>query len=331
MSFNSNTLLRNHHIKNDIRIHNSERDSTDDPISEIETPFNSPTISTNIPIIQTPTITFSTPVRTLPIETTTTPIRNETLHKYEEEPNYTELLLYENFHFTRLDSTLQIKNILALTSIFENSTPKFEWDYCEDIQDGRGYTCGIAGFCSGTGDLVQVFQKYLDKDYNDIEARMIYKILQDKRKIRGGCIKYLKDTLPKWCSTHGNNENYQSAQIDVINIIYIYGSNEICNKYDLKLPISIGQIYDTCINHGIDGAKKIIKKIDYLYPNSHTIDQEIDWLTLFLIERKKVLSRDKTWKESTDRIKVYQKLVTEKNYYLNSPINISCYGDNFNI
>src|SRR4029453_17059895 len=30
----------------------------------------------------------------------------------------------------------------------------------EDIHDGRGYTAGIIGFCSGTGDMLQVLRAF---------------------------------------------------------------------------------------------------------------------------------------------------------------------------
>lgn len=46
------------------------------------------------------------------------------------------------------------------TSIFENDTTDLQYAYCEDIQDGRGYTSGRAGFCTGTGDAAEVVKKY---------------------------------------------------------------------------------------------------------------------------------------------------------------------------
>lgn len=46
------------------------------------------------------------------------------------------------------------------TSIFENDTTELQYSYCENIHDGRGYTAGRAGFCTGTGDAVEVIRKY---------------------------------------------------------------------------------------------------------------------------------------------------------------------------
>lgn len=52
---------------------------------------------------------------------------------------------------------------LRLVSSAENSTLDWrsQYSYIEDIRDGRGYTGGIIGFCSGTGDMLHVVRRYL--------------------------------------------------------------------------------------------------------------------------------------------------------------------------
>lgn len=52
---------------------------------------------------------------------------------------------------------------LEFISTAENSTLDWRssYSYIEDIGDGRGYTAGIAGFCSGTGDMIMVVDRYI--------------------------------------------------------------------------------------------------------------------------------------------------------------------------
>jgi hypothetical protein len=57
-------------------------------------------------------------------------------------------------------SPAQKKRADMLISVFENSTLEPQYGYVEDLGDGRGYTAGRAGFCSGTGDLLEVAKKY---------------------------------------------------------------------------------------------------------------------------------------------------------------------------
>jgi chitosanase len=51
---------------------------------------------------------------------------------------------------------------MRLVSSAENSSLNWraQYRYIEDIHDGRGYTAGIIGFCSGTGDMLEVVQAY---------------------------------------------------------------------------------------------------------------------------------------------------------------------------
>src|SRR5687767_5579902 len=57
----------------------------------------------------------------------------------------------------------QLKDIaMQLVSSAENSSLDWraQFGYIEDIGDGRGYTAGIIGFCSGTGDMLALVEYY---------------------------------------------------------------------------------------------------------------------------------------------------------------------------
>ncbi|GAA0926571.1 chitosanase [Virgisporangium aurantiacum] len=51
---------------------------------------------------------------------------------------------------------------MRLVSSAENSSLDWraQFAYIEDIDDGRGYTAGIIGFCSGTGDMLELVEAY---------------------------------------------------------------------------------------------------------------------------------------------------------------------------
>ncbi|HEU4946566.1 MAG TPA: chitosanase [Kribbella sp.] len=63
---------------------------------------------------------------------------------------------------TALDDPAKKELAMRLVSSAENSSLdwKAQYGYIEDIGDGRGYTAGIIGFCSGTGDMLELVRRY---------------------------------------------------------------------------------------------------------------------------------------------------------------------------
>jgi chitosanase len=64
---------------------------------------------------------------------------------------------------TGLASPREKEIAMELVSSAENSTLDWrkEFGYIEDIGDGRGYTGGLIGFCSGTGDMLALVRSYV--------------------------------------------------------------------------------------------------------------------------------------------------------------------------
>ena len=64
---------------------------------------------------------------------------------------------------------------MELVSSAENSTLDWrrEYAYIQDIHDGRGYTGGLIGFCSGTGDMLALVRTYARAEPDDPLARFV--------------------------------------------------------------------------------------------------------------------------------------------------------------
>jgi chitosanase len=61
-----------------------------------------------------------------------------------------------------LDRPAKKEIAMKLVSSAENSTLDWrsQYGYIENIRDGRGYTAGIIGFCSGTWDMLQLVERF---------------------------------------------------------------------------------------------------------------------------------------------------------------------------
>ncbi|MET8979535.1 chitosanase [Streptomyces sp. NPDC004539] len=74
-----------------------------------------------------------------------------------------------------LDTPAKKELALQLVSSAENSSLDWraQYGYVEDIGDGRGYTAGIIGFCSGTGDMLKLVELYTRRRPGNVLARYL--------------------------------------------------------------------------------------------------------------------------------------------------------------
>jgi chitosanase len=74
-----------------------------------------------------------------------------------------------------LDAPREKQIAMELVSSAENSTLHWrrEYGYLQDIGDGRGYTGGLIGFCSGTGDMLALVRAYVRAEPHDPLARFL--------------------------------------------------------------------------------------------------------------------------------------------------------------
>ncbi|MFE2941894.1 chitosanase [Streptomyces sp. NPDC059255] len=83
-----------------------------------------------------------------------------------------------------LDDPAKKEIAMRLVSSAENSSLKWkdQYRYIEDIDDGRGYTAGLVGFCTGCGDLLRVVERYTRARPDNPLARFLPAL----REVKGG-------------------------------------------------------------------------------------------------------------------------------------------------
>ena len=71
-----------------------------------------------------------------------------------------------------LDDPAKKDIAMRLVCSAENSSLDWraQYSYIQDIGDGRGYTAGIIGFCSGTSDLLALVELYTERDAGNVLA-----------------------------------------------------------------------------------------------------------------------------------------------------------------
>jgi len=224
---------------------------------------------------------------------------------------------------------LQCDTIMSLVSIPENSTTKW-WDnynYCEDIGDGRGMTVSLVGFCSGTSDLLWVF-----KDLQKLKPdHPLLKYLPVLAKVNGTDNTRGLESLAADLKKYGDSY-WRQAVWD--GILYFYWNTAInyAAKMGLKTAISKGFLYDLALNHGAEQMSVMGRRVKAPAPIAG--GDEKTWLSELISVRQTIITKEdlSTNSGQPDRCIMWNSILKSGNVDLKRPIrNLVCYGEAFTI
>ena len=216
----------------------------------------------------------------------------------------------------------QYRRVRQLTSIFENSKLDFQYGFCKDIGDGRGYTFGFCGFTTKYSDSKKVLREYLLRRPDDV-AMQTY-LDQLDQKVRGSDGKEGLDGFCTRVGELGEDPDFIAAQEAIQMSEYYNPSKAWSQKLGMRLAISKGEIYDAMINHGEGPGDPF--SIDHIVDKTNAamggapIDgvDEVQWLDSFLTIRAKTIKDLANWQ--TKRIDFYRELLYDGNLNLDGPI-----------
>jgi chitosanase len=227
-----------------------------------------------------------------------------------------------------------------LISVFENSTTRIQYSYIENLDDGRGYTAGRAGFTTATGDFLDVVQRYLKVQPTSPLKRYLPPLRQLART-ESDSTKGLEGLVQTWKQA-ARDQRLQAVQDEVVDDTYYQPAVRRWRDLGLQSALSLAAIYDTIIQHGEgndpDGLPKLLQRSTRRAGGSpQTGVAESVWLRAFLQERKRTLANPankatkEAWGGSGDRVKVFQQLAAQNNYDFRGPFTVTVYGDRFTI
>lgn len=227
---------------------------------------------------------------------------------------------------------------LALTSTAENATTDWQssYTYIEDINDGRGYTGGIVGFCSGTGDMLSLVEYANTLQPNNILTPYIPKlqqIMNASYSNRPALSHSLLDpSYSQDWHTAGNTSWFRQAQRDKRDEVY-WTPAFLQAKADGLSALGLAMYYDVSVNHGPGSDSESFGGIvntakSNATPPSQGGDEKT-YLRAIIAARDAVL---KQWGDyqSNGRSTIHQTLINN-NFTLALPISWSVYGDSYTL
>ncbi|KPM03967.1 hypothetical protein QR98_0024060 [Sarcoptes scabiei] len=214
-------------------------------------------------------------------------------------------------------------------SIFENDSTDLQYDYCENLFDGRGYTSGRAGFCTGTTDSLQVIQLFTSYQSKNLLAKFLPE-LERLAKHFSGDVSKLSGYCKAWKES-AKSPLFRQCQDYISDLLYYGPAMKEALRIGLTTALGKCAFYDTIIQHGggidPDSFGAIVKKTEKVM-NDKMDPNEYDWLLRFLMERKKTLQNPHNkatashWRDSVDRVNAMIGLLNQTNWFLTTPIHI---------
>jgi chitosanase len=222
---------------------------------------------------------------------------------------------------------------MQVVSSAENSSLNWraQYKYIEDIGDGRGYTAGIIGFCSGTGDMLEVVQAYTDAKPNNVLA----KYLPALRSVNGtDSHQGLDPNFPADWRKAAADTAFQQAQDHERDSVYFNPAVQQAKNDGLR---ALGQFiyYDAIVMHGPGNDGDSFGGIrNSAMAKAKTPAQggnEVTYLNAFLDARKVAMNHEEAHSD-TSRVDTEQRVFLKNgNLDFTPPLTWKVYGDSYTI
>jgi len=240
-----------------------------------------------------------------------------------------------------------------ITSIFENSTADFRYDYIEDIDDGAGVTCGRVGFTSS--ELLLITGRYVALKGADTALARYLPCLRDKGEDISADYSCLFPSVPKeklttpefkkegggiaaadfgraWVEA-GADPVMKKIQDDYTDETYFQPALKTVRALGLRTPLALAFVYDAMIQMD---TEPLFAAIGSRFATAHGgrvkpsgAAEETEWLRLYIPERKKQLSVTPAGAATTSRVDALEQILNTGNFKLTLPIEFGYCGGNF--
>jgi chitosanase len=208
---------------------------------------------------------------------------------------------------------------MELVSSAENSSLDWraQYRYIEDIGDGRGYTAGIIGFTSGTGDMLQVVRAYTRAKHHNPLKRFVGAL---KRVNGSDSHKGLGKRFVKAWRKAARDPVFQAMQDNVRDTVYFNPAVALAKTDGLN---ALGQFcyYDAAVVHGFNGMTRVRTRALARAATPAAGGDEVAYLSAYLDERVVEMLKERAHSE-LGRIDVEQrKFLNEGNLDLHLPLS----------
>lgn len=221
-----------------------------------------------------------------------------------------------------------------ITSTFENSTLELQYDYAENIGDGRGITAGRAGFTSATGDLLLLVRRYTEMAPDNGLARYLPAL----EAVNGTDSEDGLDGFEEAWAQAAQDPDQRALQDALVDQLYFTPAMTLAADTGIVTPLGQAIFWDTMIQHGLggdNGTRAMIEETEERYGFVGEVESE--WLDSFLDVRLEYLYR--AYEDTTEdadaasesRIAALRSFLDGDELALELPLTWAVYGSTYTL
>ncbi|MEV5510367.1 chitosanase [Streptomyces orinoci] len=222
---------------------------------------------------------------------------------------------------------------MELVASAENSTLDWrsQYQFIKDIGDGQGYTGGIIGFCSGTGDMLEVVDRYTRRK----PVNPLAPFLPALRKVNGTAShEGLGEPFVRAWKQAAKDREFQAAQEEERDRVYFDPAVRMAKADGLR-PLGQFIYFDAVVMHGNGNDRNGLRAIRATAMKkakcSNRCGDERAYLSAFLDARRTAI-KNETVHGETSRVDTEQRVFLEQgNFDLRPPLRWQTYGDWYEI
>ena len=222
---------------------------------------------------------------------------------------------------------------MQLVSSAENSTLDWRsaYSYIEDIGDDRGYTAGLIGFCSGTGDMLEIVAAYRRAKRGNPLARFLPAL----RRVNGTASHagLGRPFVRAWKRAAGDPV-FRRLQRQERDRVYFNPAVRRAKRDGLS---TLGQFiyYDAMVMHGpgtdaesFGGIRAAARRLAATPSDGGS---EVAYLHAFLDARREVMWMEAAHADTSRIDDAQRRFLEERNLSLRPPLVWHVYGDRYQI
>jgi chitosanase len=227
----------------------------------------------------------------------------------------------------------QITVMDDITAAFENHEVVPQYAAIENLHDGCGYTAGWIGFCTATGDLLEVAERY-NKARPTNPLRKYTARLQQLANDKSDQVTALGSGFPNDWRQAAADPVFRRIQLDVGHENYLDPAIAMARKQGIKTALGVEHLFDTALQSGPSESdcagmpQTVLRTNREMDGNPASGVSEQDWLTAYNEIRTRQLKdpcvpgREASWPESVNRVEALSELADDGNWDLDPPVRL---------